>query len=88
MKVTTALESIQEQWVTPLVENYNQQQIYRWVRKYLFGPSGSGHYTDWELLQLIDEAPNPCKVLYPTDLKDTFWPIYIYVAGFHFQLEE
>ena len=29
MKVTTELESIQEQRVTPLVENGNQQQIYR-----------------------------------------------------------
>ena len=33
MIFTTALESIQEQQVTPLVENDNQQQIYRWVRK-------------------------------------------------------
>ena len=29
MNVKTALEFIQEQWVTPLVENENQQQIYR-----------------------------------------------------------
>ena len=51
MKVTTALESIQEQRVTPLVENGNQQQIYRWVRKHILLPSDRGHYTDWELHQ-------------------------------------
>ena len=55
MKVTTALESIQEQLVTPLVENRNQQQIYRWVRKHLLDPSGRGHYTDWELCQSVEE---------------------------------
>ena len=55
MNVTTALESIQEQRVTPLVENDNQQQIYRWVRKNLSLPSGKGHYTDWELRQSVEE---------------------------------
>ena len=30
LNVTTALESTLEQWVTPLVKNKNQQQIYRW----------------------------------------------------------
>ena len=54
MNVTTTLESIQEQWVTPLVENDNQQQIYRLVRKHILLPSGRGHYTDWELCQSID----------------------------------
>ena len=39
-------------------------------------------------LQLIDEAPNPCNVLYLTELKDAFWPIYISVADCHFQPEE
>ena len=51
MNFTTALEYIQEQRVTPLVENRNQQQIYRWVRNHLLLPSGRGHYTDWELCQ-------------------------------------
>ena len=55
MKVATALESIQEQRVTPLVENDNQQQIYRWVRKNLSLPSGREHYTDWELRQSVEE---------------------------------
>ena len=55
MKVTTALEYIQEQRVTPLVENDNQQQIYRWVRKHLLLLSGRGHYTDWELCQSAEE---------------------------------
>ena len=55
MKVTTLLEYIQEQRVTPLVENGNQQQIYRRVRKHLFLPSGRGHYTDWELCQSVEE---------------------------------
>ena len=39
-------------------------------------------------LQLIDEVPNPCNVLYLTELKDAFWPIYISVADCHFQPEE
>ena len=51
LKFTTALESIQEQWVTPLVENDNQQQIYRWVKNHLLIPSDRGDYTDWELCQ-------------------------------------
>ena len=55
MKVTTALEYIQEQRVTPLVENVNQQQIYRRVRKHILLPSCRGHYTDWELRQSVEE---------------------------------
>ena len=55
MNVTTALESTQEQRVTPLVENDNQQQIYRWARKHLLLPSGRGHYMDWELRQSVEE---------------------------------
>ena len=55
LNATTALESIQEQRVTPLIENDNQQQIYRWVRKNLSLPSGRGHYTDWELRQSVEE---------------------------------
>ena len=39
-------------------------------------------------LQMIDKAPNPCNVLYLTEVKDAFWPIYISVADFHFQPEE
>ena len=31
MNVTTLMKYIQEQHVTPLVENHNQKQIYRWV---------------------------------------------------------
>ena len=55
MKVTTALEYIQEQLVTPLVENDNQQQIHRWVIKHLLLPLGRGHFTDWELRQSFKE---------------------------------
>ena len=55
MSVTKALESIQEQQVTPLVENDNHQQIYRWVRKHILLPSGRGYYTDWELCQSVEE---------------------------------
>ena len=54
MNVTIALESTQEQRVTPLVENDNQQQIYRWARKNLLLPSGRGHYTGWELRQSVE----------------------------------
>ena len=45
MNITTALESIQEQWVTPMVENDNQQQIYRWVRKCILLPLCIVYYT-------------------------------------------
>ena len=38
-------------------------------------------------LQLIDESPNSCHVLYLTEVKDVFWPIYISVADCHFQAE-
>ena len=55
MNNTTTLESIQEQRVTPLVENGNQKQIYRWVRKHLLVTSGRGHYTDWYLCQSVEE---------------------------------
>ena len=55
IKITTAPESIQEQWVTPLVQNSNHQQIYRWVRKHLLLPSGRVHYTDWELRKSVEE---------------------------------
>ena len=55
MNFTTALESTQEQQVTPLVENDNQKQIYRWVRKHILFPSGVGHYTDWELRQSVED---------------------------------
>ena len=51
MNVTTELESIQEQWVPTLGKNGNQQQIYRWVRKYILLASCRGDYTDWELHQ-------------------------------------
>ena len=51
-KVKKALESIQEQRVTPPVENGNQQHIYRWVRNHPLLPSGGrGLYTDWEIHQ-------------------------------------
>ena len=39
-------------------------------------------------LQLVDEATNTCNVLYLTEVKDAFWPIYTYVADFHSQLYE
>ena len=55
MNVTTALESNQEQQVTPLVENYNHQQIYRLVRKYLILPLCRGDYMDWEFCQSVEE---------------------------------
>ena len=54
LNVTTALESTQEQRVTPLVENDNQQQIYRWFRNYLLLTPGRGDYTDWELRKSVE----------------------------------
>ena len=36
MNVTTSLESIQEQRVTPMVENGNQQQIYIYGSESIF----------------------------------------------------
>ena len=55
MNFTTTLESTQEKRVTPLVENDNQKQIYRWGRKNILLPSGRGNYTDWELRQSVEE---------------------------------
>ena len=40
------------------------------------------------VLQMIDEDPNPCNVLYLTEVKDDFLPISISVADCHFQPEE
>ena len=49
-QVVTILESTQEQRETPLIESYNQQQIFIWVRNNLKNPSVQGHgYTEWEL---------------------------------------
>ena len=53
--VTTVLESILKQLGTPLDENENQQQIYRWVIKYLLQPLVRGDYTDWEFCKSIEE---------------------------------
>ena len=55
LKVTTALEYIQEQRFNPLVENGSQQQKYRWVRKHILLPSGRGRYADWEIFQSVEE---------------------------------
>ena len=38
-----------------MVENGNQQQIYRLVRNHLLLPSGRGHYMDWEIFQSVEE---------------------------------
>ena len=62
MNVTTAPESMQEQPVTPLVENDYQQQIYRWVRKYLLLLSCRGDYTDWEADLSIGLSNDPLEV--------------------------
>ena len=37
--VSIKSESVQEEWYKPLVEFYNQQQIFRWVRNHLNLPS-------------------------------------------------
>ena len=43
---------MQEQWDTPLVESYNQQHVFIWVRNNLNLPSVQGHrYTEWELCE-------------------------------------
>ena len=50
LQVATTLQPIQEQRDIPLVESYNQQQIFRLVRTNLNLPSVQGHgYTEWEL---------------------------------------
>ena len=36
-------------------------------------------------LQLIEKDPNLCNLLYPPDIKDTFWPINISVSDCHFK---
>ena len=52
LQVSTTLESMQEQRDITLVESYNQQQIFRWVRNQIDLPSVQGHvYTEWELCE-------------------------------------
>ena len=53
INVTAALDSIQEQRVTTLVENDNKKHIYLWVRKYILLPSRRGDYMDWEIHQSV-----------------------------------
>ena len=49
-QVSTTMEYIQEQRDTPLVESYNQQHIFIWVRNNLNLPSVQGQrYTKWEI---------------------------------------
>ena len=54
LNVITALESIQEQRVTPLVENDNKKQIYRWVRNYVLLPFCKRDYTYWDICQSVE----------------------------------
>ena len=52
IEVATTLESILEQRDTPLVEYYNQQQIFIRVINHTSLLSVKGHgYTEWELLE-------------------------------------
>ena len=54
-QVVTILESTQEQRETPLIESYNQQQIFIWVRNNLKNPSVQGHgYTEWDLREACE----------------------------------
>ena len=49
LEIEIKLESVQEERDTPLVESYNQQQIYIWVRTKLSLPSVRGQtYKEWE----------------------------------------
>ena len=55
LKLSTALESIQEQRENTLVESYNQQQIFIWARNHLNLPSAQDHgYTEWDLLEACE----------------------------------
>ena len=55
LQVSTTLESIQEQWDNPLVESYNQQQIFLWVINHLNLPSVQGHgYTEREIREAVE----------------------------------
>ena len=55
LEVSTTLEPTQEQWDTPLVESYNKQHIFRWVRNRLNLPSVQGHgYTEWDLREACE----------------------------------
>ena len=54
MNFTIELESTQEQQVTTLVKNYNQQQIYISIIKFILLLSGRVDYTDWELRQSVE----------------------------------
>ena len=55
LQVATKPEYIQEQWNTPLVESYNQQQIFRWVRNHLNLPLvQQQEYTEWDLREACE----------------------------------
>ena len=53
IQLETTLDYIQLQQDTPLVETYNQQEIFRWVRNHLNLPLDQGQgYNEWELSEL------------------------------------
>ena len=50
-----------------MVENDNQQQIYRWVRNHILLPPCREDYTDWELRQSVEEIillKSSCTVIH------------------------
>ena len=50
IEVASKLQPMKEQWDTPLVEYYNQKQIYRWVRPHLRLPLVQRLvYIHWEI---------------------------------------
>ena len=52
LQVSTTLEYIQEQWDTPLLESYNEKQIFRWVRNNLNLRSVQvSGYTEWGICE-------------------------------------
>ena len=68
----TILESVQEERDTPLLESYNKQQIYRWVRYHLCIPYIKHQlYTEWELRESCERRVM-VKSTY-TDILDECW---------------
>ena len=55
LEIETTLEYIQKQWDTPLIESYNWQQIFIWVRNHLNLPSVQGRrYNEWEIREACE----------------------------------
>ena len=80
LQVETTLEFMQEQQDTPLVESYNQQQIFRRVRNHINIPSVHGQgYIEWEIRKAC-ETRILIKSVILIFLKNLWYQIPLYGA--------